>query len=163
MRNNKGWVELIEAAISILLVTIAILVVMNKGSVGRSDISENVYKTELSILREIETDSYLRGLILSSTLHVPVESMNIDGTINMDFPSAVRDKINARTPPHLECIGKICNLCAEIICQEGEESLPCNMEQVKETDVYSQSVVISTLLESEDPIYRRINLFCWAR
>jgi len=157
MKNKKGWIELIEAAISILLVTIAILVVMNKGSVGNSDISEGVYKTELSILREIETNSTLRNLVLSQSI-LPVESINADGTINSDFPSAIRIKIDARTPSYLKCIGKICRLCVTETCEDGKTASACNIGETKEIDVYSQSIMVSS-----DEKSRKLSLFCWRK
>jgi len=153
INNRRGWVEIVEAVVAILLVAAVLLITVNKGYIGKTDISEGVYKIELSILREIETNNSLRMEILEAPLPVEWD----------DFPTGVKDKIITRTPTYLECMGKICQL------YEGDnpeaESVPCNLEEKIEKDVYSQSVIISSTLGevTEGAVYRRLKLFCWTK
>lgn len=144
MRNNRGWIEIIEAFVAILLIVGAILILLNKGYIGKSDISERVYNIEISILREIQTNETLRTEILGAPEPLPIEW----GDSN--FPEDLRDKIITRTPDYLECLGKICNLNSTCT-YNGEEG----------KDIYAQSVVISTTLDQPEPLYRQLNLFCW--
>jgi hypothetical protein len=167
-KNKRGWVEIVEAAISILLITVALLVVINKGYIGKSDISEGVYKTEVSILREIETNYTLREQILN----VPLISLPVKKG-DVEFPAGVSDLITKRTPAYLNCTEKLCNLCDGGICEVGESTLPCDLDINIEKDVYSQSVIISSipailgdeLIGDPNPtvMYRRLNLFCWQK
>jgi hypothetical protein len=146
-RNRSGWIEIVEAFVAVLLIAGVVLVIVTKAYVEKSDISNEVYETELSILREVQTNDTLRADILNAKSgladDLPIEWKNIN------FPVSVKNKIKERTPNYLECEGKICNMTA--VCSLGEE---------KEKDIYSQSVVISATLE-QGAIYRQLNLFCW--
>jgi hypothetical protein len=153
-RNRSGWIEIVEAVVSILLVATVLLITINKGYIGKSDISESVYKTELSILREVETNNNFRTEILTITdSQFPVAWIN--------FPADIKKKIIERTPNYLNCTGRICKLCESEVCNP-DESLPCNLEETMDKDVYSQSVIISATL-GEGAAYRRLKLFCWTK
>ena len=53
-KNRKGWIRIVEAFISILLVTIVLLVVLDKTPVEKVDFSSDISDAEASILREIQ-------------------------------------------------------------------------------------------------------------
>jgi len=133
--NKRGWIKIIEAFIAILLVAGVLLFVINKGYIGKADISDKVYDAELSILREIELDDSLRSQIL-------------EAEIGGNVPKDIRDKVEQRKPDYLTCEAKICKL-DEI----------CEMDTYLEKDVYSQSVAIAADREKFDP--RQLRLFCW--
>ena len=146
MKNKRGWIEIVEAFVAILLIAGVLLIVLTKGDTGKGDISKEVYDVELSILREIQLNDTLRADILSLT-SLPVEWE--------DFPINVKQKIIERTPENLNCIGKICEITD--VCNLGEEATTKN-------DVYAQAVGISP--SAGNPLeqsYRKINLFCWAK
>jgi len=145
MKNKKAWIEIVEAFVAILLIAGVVLVILNKGYMEKRDISEEVYKVELSILREIQTNDSLRTEILDAQGPLPIE------WLNDRFPSGVKNKIVTRTPSYLECVGKICNMTA--MCSLGEK---------KEKDIYSQSVAITPTVGLGE-IYRQLNLFCWTK
>lgn len=142
-KNKKGWIELLEAAISILLVTIAILVVMNKGYIKNEGLEEEMYTTEIFILKIIQNNEVFREIILDDELIVPVESGETG------FPNEIQEEIEKRTPSHLECIGKIGN---------NEEGC-CSMNREVKTDVFSYSTLISGGAEEG----RKLILFCWKK
>lgn len=162
MKNKKGWIEIIEAVVSILLVATVLLITVSKGYIGKSDISETVYKTELSILREVETGEAFRIEITNT----PADQLPLEWE---DFPVDLKDKIIARTPTYLNCIGKICKLCEEEdktpegACDPNKPTTPCNLQETIEQDIYSQSIIISTTLTGSTPVYRRLKLFCWEK
>ncbi len=135
-KNKRGWIRIIEAFIAVLLITGVLLFVINKGYIGKRDISEQVYQVQLAVLREIQLNSDLRTQILSISLEEEV-------------PEEVTAKINKRIPDYLNCTSSICNL-----------SSVCPMEEVFiERDIYAQSVAIAAEGEEYGP--RQLKLFCW--
>ena len=135
MKNKRGWIKIVEAFIAILLVAGVLLLVINKGYIGRRDISEQVYQAQLAILREIELDSNLREKVLNT---------NLDGEV----PQEILDKIQTRKPDYLTCEVKICKL--EMICE---------LDRYIDADVYAQPVAITAEGETYNP--RQLKLFCW--
>ncbi len=123
-RDKRAWIEIVEAFVAVLLVAGVLLVVINKGTFGKTDISEQVYTSQLSILREIETNDAFRSEILA----VPILPAKV--------PTDIQDRINLRTPNYLICQGQICFL-----------SDKCVLSSVIEKDVYAQAVVITTTLQ----------------
>ncbi len=137
MINNKhGWIKIVEAFIAVLLIAGVLLFVINRGYIGKSDISDRVYQAQIAILREIELDENLRTQILSAEL---------EG----DVPQDVLNKIEQRKPDYLTCVAKICKM--DVLCESGEVPL--------DKDIYSQPVAITTDSASFDP--RQLKLFCW--
>jgi hypothetical protein len=143
LKNKGGWIEIFEAVVAVLLVTGFILVIMNKGYLQKSDISEKVYQSEVSILREIETNDTLRTAIINAP--EPPVDWNDAG-----FPVQVKNKIISRTPNYLNCTGKICFMNSS-----------CNLGEDNKKDIYTQAVVVSATLQEVD--YRKLNMFCWAK
>jgi len=135
--NKRGWIRIVEAFIAVLLIAGVLLIVINKGYVGKEDISESVYKSQVAVLREIELDNTLRQKIL-------------DVELGAEVPEDVLDKISNRIPSYLECGSKICGL-NEI----------CELEEYPKKDVYAQSVAITATVTDYNP--RQLKLFCWAK
>ena len=142
MKNKRGWIRVVEAFVAVLLITGVLLIIINKGYIGKKDISNKVYDAELSILREIELDDNLRSEILSAN-PLPINW----GDTN--FPVNVKNKIEVRSPEYLECKAKICEL-----------DKICIMENI-DKDVYAQAVAISATNEIYKP--RQLKLFCWEK
>jgi len=143
-QNRSGWIEIMEATVAVLLIAGVLLIVLNnQQSSSESDLSTQIYETELSILREIQTNESLRADIISVS-EVPV------GWDSELFPDSVKEKINSRVPSYLECEARICYM---------DDS--CGLGENKEKNIYSQSVsIISTLQEVS---YRQLNMFCWVK
>jgi hypothetical protein len=143
-KNNRGWIEIVEAFVAVLLIAGVVLIVLNKGYLQKTDISEQVYDAQLSILREVETNDTMRTEILSASLPLPI------GWEDPRFPADIKSRIIVRTPNYLECSGKICSM-----------NETCSLAETKDKDIYSQAVVISSTLQSLG--YRQLNLFCWTK
>ena len=140
-KNHRGWIRIVEAFVAILLVAGVLLIVINKGDLGKKDISLQIYKVEFSILREIQLNSELRNSVLEAG----------DSPIKWDdenFPLNVKNKIVNRLPNYLNCEAKICEI--EDVCVLDTEF---------DKDIYVQSVIITTTLETYNP--RQLKLFCW--
>ena len=148
IENRKGWLEIVEAFVAVLLVAGVVLILLNRGYFQRTDLSDQVYNVEISIIREIQTNNSLREDIANAP-GIPIEWEE------EEFPSEVREKIITRTPNYLKCVGKICDLNSP--CSLGGASL----KESAGKDVYSEVGVISAILEQE--VYRQLNLFCWTK
>ena len=134
-KNRLGWIQIVEAVVAVLLVATVLLITINKGYIGKSDISESVYKTELSILREVQTNESLRKEIVN----IQEGDLPLKG---QDFPNDISDKIISRTPSYLTCVGAICDL-----------EVTCELDSTSSEDIYAQSIIIS---ESVAPICSNI-------
>lgn len=144
MNNKRGWIEILEAFISVMLVAAIILIAINKGNISGEDASAKVYNVEISILREIQTNDSLRAEISG----IENSSIPVDWD---DFPPSLMAKIIERTPAYLDCTGKICNL-----------DTTCMMDEKQSKSVYSQSVIISSTIR-DGIVYRKLTLFCWQK
>ena len=138
----RGYIKIIEAVVALILISAALLIVLNKNPDG-NDVSQRVYSDQLTILRSIQTDDDLRNEILEIQ-ELPVE---FDSE---KFPQEVKNKITGIQPDYLECSAKICVL-DEI----------CEMSEYKEGDVYVQSVGITATEDLYNP--RQLKLFCWIK
>jgi hypothetical protein len=134
----------VEAFVAIMLVAGVLLILLSRGSIEKADISDKVYKAQLSILREIQTNTSLRADIVNAPEPLPIEWNSLS------FPASVKAKILERTPNYLNCTGKICYM-----------NQTCSLGQGMNKDIYSQSVTITSTLEAID--FRKLNLFCWTR
>ncbi len=143
-KNRGGWIQIVEAFVSVLLVAGVLLIVFNKVGFQKADISNKVYEAQVSILREVETNDSLRLVITNAPEPMPVEWNDTR------FPVPLKDKITSRTPNYLNCIGKICNM-----------TQICSLSQGVEKDIYSEAVTITSTLQNLT--YRKLNLFCWAK
>ncbi len=139
--NKKGWIKILEAFISILLIISVGLIVINRGGVS-GDISNEVYEKEILILREVQLNNTLRESILNS--EPPIE------WDDADFPANVKDKINEKTPGYLECNAKICKINSD-----------CILEEHSRENIYAESVIITSSLETYSP--KQLKIFCWMK
>jgi len=144
-KNKRGWIRIVEAFVSILLISGVLLSVIDKGYFQNEDMSVKVYKAETAILKEIQLDEELRK-----------EIINIDSNrlpISWDspyFPINVSDRINERVPNYLECEAKICNITND-----------CDLGKILDKDVYAKATIISANLEKYNP--SQLKLFCWTK
>jgi hypothetical protein len=138
MKNKKGWIEIVEAFTAVLLVAGVLLVILNKGSLGKTDISDQVYTTQVSILREIETNSTFRTEILAIS------------TLPAGVPTNINQTIFKRTPNYLTCQGQICALNDK-----------CILTNAPKKDIYAQAILITSTLQKTD--YVQLKLFCWTK
>jgi len=137
---KRGWIRIVEAFVAILLITGVILVILDKGYIGKSDISKEVYTQQEAILREIQLNDTLRGKILGAN-PLPVNWSNM--------PVFVQGKIN-EMPNYLECEAEICAINDN-----------CLISKTIEKDIYVRSVAITSSQGSYDA--RQLKMFCWLR
>ena len=141
MKQKKGWIRIIEAFVTILLITGILLIVLNKGYISKNDNSQKIYENEQGILREIQLNNSLRQEILNMGV-LPVEWNN--------FPENIKNKIISETPSYLNCEAKIC----------GANEI-CVLSEISNEDIYVQKTIITATLEKYNP--RQLKLFCWRK
>ena len=158
MKSKRGWMKIVEAFVSILLIVGVLLIVINKGYIGR-DISTEIYDAQLSILRGIQVDETLRNNILisnksgydplenESSLPISWEEFNDN---EQRILQDVRNKITEQIPEYLDCVARICEL---------DDS--CVSNSAVEGEVYTQAITIVANYAVFSP--RQLKLFCWIK
>lgn len=136
--NNKGWIKIVEAFISILLITGVVLIIISEESFSNLGLDSEIYESQLITLRDIQMNNIMRQDVLDVT--APTESI----------PQRVKDRINYFSPDYLECKAKICDLVAS-----------CNLDNSPEKEVYAQTVAITSTSTEYKP--RQLKLFCWSK
>jgi hypothetical protein len=140
IKNRKGWVELVEVFITILLLTGVLFVVIGNTRPQESEITSNINAKEISILRDIELNNSLRTDILN--INLPVEWAEFDSGL-----PGVKNRILFLTPGNLECTAKVCEL-----------NDICTLSEVSSGNTYVKSLVISADSNTYSP--RQLKLFC---
>ncbi|MEK6917851.1 MAG: hypothetical protein AABW51_02785 [Nanoarchaeota archaeon] len=140
-KNKKGWIQVVEAFVAILLIMGVLLVVLNKRYVQKDDPSTKIYETESGILKSIQIDDTLRNYVLNQS-SLPVNWSSI--------PSSIKNKIQSQKPSYLNCEAKICEINDECLNQLGSDQ-----------SIYAKSVLISAESSLYNP--RQLKLFCWEK
>lgn len=142
--NKRGWIRIVEAFFSLLLIAGVLLIVINKGYLGGEDASSKIYDLQLSVLREIELDDNLRTKVLEiNESLIPIEDDH------SKFPVEIISRIDERIPESFVCRSKICNI--DVICE---------LSKYVEQDVYAQKVAITATIDTYSP--RQLKMFCWS-
>jgi len=143
--NKKGWIKIVEASISIVLIAGVLLIFASRSSLNNENFSREIYRIENSILRDIQLNETLREEIINienSSLPLNSEEDN--------FPEEFKDKISDREPDYLSCEINICSIESECGFWKNESEMG---------EVYSQDVIIFLTLNEFNP--RRTRIFCW--
>jgi|SRR3989338_3354736 len=149
INNKRGWIKIVEAFIAVLLITGVLLVIINKGYIGKQDISSKVRETLTAILREIQLDKDARTEVLGIVIPddengVEINELNAPNTWSI---------ITGRIPDYLQCRAMVCGL--DVVCE-----LP-SYGDLLDKDIYTETVAITTDLT--DYIPRQLKLFCWTK
>ncbi len=140
MVNKKGWIKIVEASVSVILVLGVIIFVLSSSNIKSGGQNSEIYNAEEDILRTIQLNNSLRNDILET-----------NGIIEWNnFPNSIQNIIYDKTPAGFECIGKIC----------GTEDL-CNIDFLEKRNIYTQSVLITSNLTLYNP--RVLKIFCWEK
>ncbi|HJZ18570.1 MAG TPA: hypothetical protein VJ208_00505 [Candidatus Nanoarchaeia archaeon] len=146
MKNRNGWIKIVEAFTSILLIAGILILIIGNLNFRTDDVSQGVYDSQYAILREIQLNSLLRNEILNvPNVNLPLEWADFD-----ELPN-VKGKITDRTPGYLTCEAKLCasgEECVSDLTPPGE-------------DVFVRGAMISANSSNYSP--RKLNLFCWEK
>jgi len=146
MKNEKGWIRVIEAFLAAMIIlTVLILVINQQGAKQQSSSSAIVYNAEISILRNLEMNSSIRSEILNiRDSELPIN------TDNESFPAGVKNAIDASVSefyPFLSCDAQVC-----------DPGSGCNYWKKASGELYSQDVLITANLTDYNP--RKLELSC---
>lgn len=142
-QSKKGWVEIVEVFIAILLLTGVLLVVIRSTTSKEDKVASGIYEKEIAILRDIELNGTLREEILSSD--VPVEWDEFYSNL-----PKTRNRLIFLIPTGLDCQAKLCELNDD-----------CLIENFPKGSVYAKSLIVSANKGIYSP--RQLKLFCRIR
>ncbi len=146
MKNKKGWIRVVEAFLAAMVILVVLILVINQQSSGQQNSSSAVaFNAEISILQNIELNATLREDIISiSDSGLPVNSEDAA------FPTSVKNAISSLTSKSYSYLS-----CSAQICATDSE---CGYWKNVKSEIYSQSVLITSTLTSYNP--RKLSLFC---
>lgn len=145
-KDKRGWIKIVEAFTSILLVAGALIIIINSIGLEVPDSSLQVYDTQYSILKEIQLNSSLRDDVLAAS-NLPIEWSDFDSS-NLN---EVKDKIEERKPGYLECEAQLCGIQGDCI----SNTIP------DDRNIFVQSAFFGADANSYNA--RKLNLFCWVQ
>ena len=117
VKNKKGWIKVIEAFLSIMLLMSLLFLVFNDNSDSNENVRRAIERKESEFLKEIELNQTLRDDILGANV-LPVTS-NLDS-----FPGIFRNYTKEEFKNE-NCIFKLCS---------AEEECVLNKTNSKEID-----------------------------
>jgi len=134
-KNNRGWLRVVEAAISVMIIVGVLLTVYIRNSSSR-DLSAQVYDIQKRVLDYIASDISLRQKVVASTPDL------------VSLKTAVADKI----PPNFDFEIKICPL-DDSTCQSTV------------SDTVSVYVADRIIAEQSGPslVKKKVRLFIWEK
>ena len=132
--NTKGFMRIIEAVISILLILTAVLIFISQQS-SRADISEEVYTAQRAILEVIANNEELRNEVISG------KHIIVDQYIKKTFPSTY------------DFVTSICSV--DEICNDGTPN---------DKVVYvSETIISSSLTSFPDFKSKKLQFYAWRK
>ncbi len=144
-KNKRGWIRIVEAFLSVLLVAAVLVLVINQQNIQTSDISPAIYNYEIYMIRSIELNDALRSQVLNVSEALLPVTWN-----STDFPDSVEDKLEDLVPNYLLCGAQICTTNSS-----------CDFWQDIKSNIYTQRVFIASTYQNYNP--RQLKLFCWAK
>ncbi len=136
IRNRRGWIRILEAVISILIISSVLLVVYSRQA-QVPDISERVYILQKEILADISLDSGLRGFALASN--------------EVELTEYARIKM----PPAFNFSLKVCDLGDLAMCKLDTEEV----RETRDKNVFVEEIILSSDIENYIP--KKVRLFVW--
>jgi len=140
VRNKRGWIKVIEASISILMIASVVLVVLAQNPKLQDEFNTKAIEEENNMLLEIQNNQTLRNEILSHAQDTL--------TFDQDENSNILSKwLFYSTPEYLECSLLSC-----------DPTVSCNKVSKDSKDLYVKQIVITSNKQTMNP--RIVGLFC---
>lgn len=144
VKNRKGWIEVVEAFLSVVVLIALLVIIISKGSV-EGDFDSEIYQKEIILLQSIEVNDTLRNEILN------ISDGNLPLSLeDLHFPPLLEYKIKSSKLFYLNCSAKICKV---------DDS--CLIDDDLEADIYSRSIGIFANNSEYNP--RQLKFFCWEK
>jgi hypothetical protein len=136
MKNKRGWLRILEAVISIMIIS-SVLLIVYSGQSQAPDISDRVYVLQKEVLADITLNSVLRENALESNV------------------GALTRYADIKIPPAFNFSLKICDLEAVGICKMTTEEI----RETRDKNVFVEEIILSSNLGTYDP--KKVRLFIW--
>lgn len=141
IKNKKGWIRVIEAVVSIVLIVGVVLLIINTNKSDSVD-SRTIYNLQTAILREIQLNNTLRDELIS------IANLPLDWTELFFQAPKTWITIVEKTPGYLECRARLCLPIED-----------CLLENPPDQTIYTEESLISSSLQTYSP--RILKVFCW--
>ena len=138
IKNNRGWIRILEATIAVLMVTGILITVYSRHIDKNPGPDDYIYSLQKQILMDISYRNDLRNYALTENI------------------SILDEYVNGKIPQTFNYSLKICNF-------ESPPS-PCKLDAeefiaTKDKNIYAEEIIISANFETYDP--KKIKLFVW--
>ena len=138
IKNNRGWIRILEATIAVLMVTGILIVVYSRHNDTNPSPEDYIYSLQKQILKDISSRSDLRNYVLTENTNL------LDNYVDKKIPKTLNYSL------------KVCNLT--------NPPTPCKLDAAefiatKDDDIYVEEVIISADFEIYDP--KVVKLFVW--
>lgn len=151
IKNKRGWVRILEATISVMIISGALLAVYSKQPYVKESREDYYYSLQEQILSDISLHSDLRSDVLLVKNDTPSDSnfTVIDNFVKSKVPASVNYSIR--------------------ICDLNITTDYCRMKNdvyisVHDKDIFVDDVIISAEVgDGENPVYypKKVRLFFW--
>ena len=140
IKNNRGWIRILEATIAVLMITGILIVVYSRHAGKDSGPEDYIYSLQRQILRDISSRNDLRSYVLTENI------------------GPLDDYVNGKIPTAFNYSLKVCNFTSP--------PTPCKLDAAEfiatiDNDIYVEEIVISADFETYDP--KKVKLFIWER
>ena len=156
MVNDRGWLRIIEATVTVLLVLSVMFFIStkNKATVQEEDLS---FKTA-NVLKEI-SESNLRKDILEDNSASNAAENKINSFVKERIPSSIEYTISNSCP-----INTVCNYNFVVkICETDEEcALEPKPSKITE-EIYANTRLINNYMENKEFKSKKIIIYIWKK
>lgn len=146
-KNKTAWLRIVESFTTILLIATVLLIILNKTTLSEAEKSELILDREYAILREVQLNNTLRGIVVNADLGLNGKIVWEEFEDN-DL-SLLKNMITARVPLQLICNAQLCELSDECVFDDTN---------VKGS-IFTRSSIVTATIDDYSP--KRLKLFCW--
>ncbi len=152
VKNKRGWIRILEATISVMIITGVMMAIYAQHTTVRKTNSQYFYNLQTQILSEISSQTTLRFNVLNA----------VDDNPNDSNFSAINYFINEKVPNSVGYSIRICKLTLEKgFCKMN----PSAYIITRNKNVFVQSVIISSGIRDGEKVYdpKKLRLFVWEK
>ena len=155
-KNKRGWIRILEATVSVLIVTGVLIFVYSKNVDKGLEPADYFYDLQKKILSDISMSSSLRLNVLNANDNNPDTGNPNEGNYTI-----LKDFVDSEVEDFVGFYISICDLDSdEDFCKMNSETYIATREK----DVFVKDIIISAELGTgEDAKYkpRTLRLYCW--
>lgn len=145
MKNKRGWITVLEATISVMLISGVLMIVYTKQGADEAPVQDYIFSLQKQILSDISFRSDLRLLVLEEN------------------QSIISDFVGTKVPLAYNYSVKVCPLDSQTnFCTLDVEEV----RATREKDLFAEEIIISAELDPDNPgngtyMPMKVRLFIW--